>query len=170
MARPQESYLNCSEPLPQFYGEDRLVILPRDPHNIFAYWEVSPPTRNAIEECVGIEQQPEIIFLLRIYKHTRNNVKSEENYWDMEVGRESSDWYIPVAEAGCRYRAELGWQLPGGPFQSILRSNVVHTPRDSISDVIDENWQLLDWKARKLYQRISLHHLSSAEFWRGRKK
>ncbi len=170
MADPQTIYLNRGESLPQCYGEDRLVILPRDPYNIFAYWEISLPAREALEKRVGVEQWPEVTFTLRVYKHAWAEEKTVENYFDLEVDRESNNWYIPVPDADRFYHVELGWKLPESSFQSILRSNLIRTPRDGLSDLIDENWQLPDWKARKLFRRISMHHLSSAEFLRRRKK
>jgi len=57
VADPQTTYLNRGESLPQFYGVDRLVILPRDPYNIFAYWEVSLPTRDNLEKTAGVERR-----------------------------------------------------------------------------------------------------------------
>lgn len=169
MADLQTACLNRSESLPQFYGEDLLVILPRDPHNLFAYWEVALPTRSALEKTAGADKWPEAVFLLRVYKYARNSTETVEDFFDLKVGRENDSWYITVTEADRFYQAELGWKIPGGPFQPIIRSNLVRTPRDSLSDVIDENWQLPDWKARKLFRRISLYHLSSADFFRRRK-
>ncbi len=170
MPDAQTTYLNGGGSLPDLYGEDRLVILPRDPYNIFAYWEISLPTWSALEKRAGAERWPKAFFLLRTYKYARQDQKAAVSFFDQEVGRDNNNWYIPVAEADRFYRAELGWKLPGGPFHSILRSNLVRTPRDKLSDIIDENWQLPDWNARKLFRRISMHHLSSAEFFRRSKK
>lgn len=170
MPHAQITYLNGGGSLPDFYGEDRLVILPRDPHNIFAYWEVSLPTRSALEERAGADRCAEACYLLRIYKYAQDNTETAESFFDREVGRDHSNWYSHVTEADRFYRAELGWRLPGEPFQPILRSNLIRTPRDTLSNIIDENWQLPDWKARKLFRRISMHHLSSAEFFRRSKK
>ncbi len=170
MPDAQKTYLNGGGSLPDFYGEDRLVILPRDPYNIFAYWEISLPTRGILEERAGAKEWAEAFFLLRIYKYAHDDKNRAESFFDLEVGRDNKNWYIPVTEADRFYRAELGWRLPGEPFQSILRSNLIRTPRDNLSDIIDENWQLPDWKARKLFRRISTHHLSSAEFFSRSKK
>lgn len=169
MADLQTARLNRSESLPQYYGKDLLVILPRDPHNLFAYWEVALPTRSALEITEGADKWPEASFLLRIYKYARDSAETVEEFFDLKVGWENDSWYIAVTEADRYYQAELGWKIPGGTFKPIIRSNLVRTPRDSLSDVVDENWQLPDWKARKLFRRISLYHLSSADFFRRRK-
>lgn len=170
MADPQITYLNRGESLPQYYSEDRLVILPRDPYSIFAYWEISLPTRETFKKKAGGERWPEATFLLRVYKHAWTDQNIVESFVDLDVSQESGNWYIPVDSADRFYHVELGWKLPEGPFQPLLCSNTVRTPRDSLSDLIDENWQLPDWKARKLFRRISLYHLSSTEFFRRRNK
>ena len=58
---------------------------------------------------------------------------------------------------------ELGYVMPDGRYELILASNKVTTPRDRLSDILDEKWRLPDWQARKLYRRIALSHLSSQE-------
>ena len=170
MANPQTIILNRGETLPERYGEDRLVILPRDPHNIFAYWEISPQTREALERRAAEEGRPEINFCLRVYKYAWSEEEAVEGFFDIEVSGDNNNWYIEVPDADRYYHVELGWKTPQSSFRSLLRSNLIRTPRDSISDLIDENWQLPDWKAQKLFRRISLYHLSSAEFFRRRRK
>jgi hypothetical protein len=162
------SSLNRGRSLPHFYDEDRLVILPRDPRCIFAYWELSTATRERVEKQAGGEHQP--FYVLRVYQHARNDAENTESYFELHPGREDASWYITVPEPDRLYSVELGWISPQGSFQVLLHSNKIRTPRDSISEIIDEEWQLPDWKAQKLFRRISLHHLSSAEFMRRVKK
>lgn len=170
MNHTDKNDLNRGQSLPQYYAEDRLVILPRDPYCIFAYWELAGPTREALQAQVGAEQWPLVSYLLRIFKYSRSDEKTVEGYFDLNVSRIDDNWYVPVQDADRLYHAELGWKLPQGTFQSLLRSNSVRTPRDSISELIDAEWQLPDWKAQKLFRRISLYHLSSTEFFRRAKK
>lgn len=170
MSQREKSSLDYGAPLPQLYGEDRLVILPRDPHCIFCYWELSPSTRETLKEQAGAERWPDLSLLLRVFKHSCSDLKKVEGYFDLHLGRQEQHRYIAVPDADRPYHLELGWTPPQGSFQVLLRSRSVRTPRDGISDLVDEDWQLPDWKARKLYRRISLYHLSSAEFLRPRKK
>lgn len=170
MGHTEKSNFNRGQSLPQYYAEDRLVILPRDPYCIFAYWELSLPTREALKEEVGAGQWPGVSFLLRVFKYAWNDEATVESYIDLNISSEDDNWYISVQDADRLYHAELGWKLPQGSFQTLLRSNSVRTPRDSISDLIDEEWQLPDWKAQKLFRRISLYHFSSSEFFRRAKK
>lgn len=170
MVSSHQEYLNRGEALPRYYGEDRLVILARDPYSIFAYWEISAPTRERLKQEWGEERWEKAAPQMRIHKHERRREGSVESFYDIALREEADNWYIPVLEADRAYHAELGWRFPEGEFKPLLRSNTVHTPRDGLSDVIDEEWRLPDWKARKLYRRISLYHLSSPELFRRRKQ
>ena len=153
--------------LPPFYSEDRLVLLARDPYSIFAYWELSLSTEDRLRKSWDEEPKREPTLLLRIYKCHLSRQKDVENFFDIPVNYEANSWYISVNNAGRTYHAELGYLKPDKSFFAILRSNYIQTPRDSISDLIDEEWQLPDWKARKLFRRISVCHLSSPELlWR----
>lgn len=153
--------------LPPIYGEDRLVLLARDPYSIFAYWELSLPTEDRLRKSRGDKPGEDSTFLLRVYKHHLVCQREVENFIDIPVNYEIGNWYISVSDAGRTYHAELGCLKPDGSFFSVLCSNYIQTPRDSISDLIDEEWQLPDWKARKLFRRISVYHLSSPELlWR----
>ncbi len=149
--------------IPRYYGEDQLVLLPRDPHWLFAYWEISLPTRQGVfrewDETTRVEALPH----LRVFRHRWQKMWDIESYYDISLNEDTDDWYIQVSNADNFYHVELGWILPGGNFFSLLQSRPVRTPRDTISDIIDENWRLPDWKSRRLYRRISMYHLSSAE-------
>ena len=165
----QES-LNRGETLPLYYGEDRLVILPRDPYCLFAYWEVSMPTREALKHKWGEERWRKSDLQLRVYKHDWSDEAAVESFFDVVLEAETDNWYLPVLDSDRVYHTELGWRVPEGSFEPVLCSNAVRTPRDGLSDIIDAEWQLPDWKARKLYRRISLYHLSSPELLRRRKQ
>ncbi|NLZ28611.1 MAG: DUF4912 domain-containing protein [Firmicutes bacterium] len=149
--------------LPHRYEEDRLILLPRDPYCLFAYWEISTATGESIRKRwageTGEMGQPN----LRVFRHRWNHAGTIESHDDHRLEEKTDNWYIHVGAADNFYHVEWGWILPGGDFYSLLESNVVRTPRDGISEIIDEKWKLPDWKSRKLFRRISLYHLSSAE-------
>lgn len=170
MSSPHHEYLDRGETLPPYYGEDRLAVLARDPYCIFAYWEVSLPTRKQLQERLGEENWQNASLQLRVFKHAWSSDEKVESFFDVQLHHETDNWYLPVMDSDRLYHVELGWKLPGGSFEAVLRSNAVRTPRDGLSDIIDEEWQLPDWKARKLFRRISLHHLSSPELFRRRKQ
>lgn len=156
--------------LPHHYGEDRLVLLPRDPYCLYAYWEISAASSENRpkhrDEEGGNLARPN----LRVFRHGWNRIDTIESHVDYRLENETDNWYVHVSNADNYYHAEWGWVLPGGDFYPLLRSNIVRTPRDGFSEIIDENWKLPDWKSRKLYRRISLYHLSSTELIRRKTK
>ena len=152
--------------LPGSYEEDRLALLSRDPYSLFAYWEISSSTRERIREDWGEEIWHGSSPVLRICKHNRSKKGDIDSLVDINLEPDAANWYISINGPDHYYHAELGWRRPEGTFFSLLTSNLVRTPRDSISNLIDENWQLPDWKSRKLFRRISVYHLSSPELVR----
>lgn len=147
----------------RYYGEDYLTLLPRDPNCLFAYWEISVPTRQKVFREWDETARKGALPCLRVFRHEWQDPGNIHSYFDIKVEEDADSWYVHVSSADNFYHVELGWMLPEGIFYSLLQSGVVRTPRDSISDIIDENWKLPDWKSRRLYRRISLYHLSSPE-------
>lgn len=153
-------YLDRGKNLPLYYGEDRLVLLPRDPYWLFAYWEISLPTRQRLA-AEAPKDYASLDFVLRVHRFTKNN--EDGSYFDLSITPTADNWYIKAGVPDKQYYVELGCYLPGEGFKAILTSNTVRTPRDSLSEIIDENWRLPDWQARRLYWRISRSNLSSLE-------
>ncbi|NMB36296.1 MAG: DUF4912 domain-containing protein [Firmicutes bacterium] len=153
-------YLDRGRNLPSYYGENRLVLLPRDPYWLFAYWEIDIPTRQGLAKEMQ-RDYASLNFALRCHRFTENN--GVGSYFDLPVTPAADNWYIKAGIPDKQYRLEYGCYLPDGGFKVILTSNTVRTPRDSLSEIIDENWQLPDWQARRFYWRISRSNLSSLE-------
>lgn len=154
-------YLDGGENLPLYYGEDRLVLLPRDPYWLFTYWEISIPTRQRLEsETQNNWESFELA--LRVHRLDMDN-SGKESHFDIPINPFSDNWYIKAGVPDKKYQIEFGYYLPKKGFRTLLTSNIVSTPRDSLSNLIDENWQLPDWQARRLYRRISRINLSSLE-------
>ena len=159
-------HLGSEAALPERYGEDCLVLMARDPYCLYAYWEVNPP---ALAKLPRTGDEGACFPLrMRVFKHYYLREGEVESHFDLHLTPGSASWYITVGEPDCCYHAELGRLMPDGRFITLLCSNTVQTPRDSVSEIIDENWHLPDWKARKLYRRIALSHLSSPELFRWR--
>jgi hypothetical protein len=158
-----KEFLDGEKNLPSSYGRDRLVLLPRDPYWIFAYWEISPSTYLFLERET---RQPKdfLELVLRVYRyHWGYDNDKVESHFDLKLSPSTNNWYINAGVPDRKYKTELGYYLADTEFKSFLTSNFVMTPRDSLSDVIDEKWRLPDWQARRLYRRITLSNLSSPE-------
>ncbi|MBL8799629.1 MAG: DUF4912 domain-containing protein [Planctomycetia bacterium] len=139
--------------LPHGYGKDRIVVLVRDPYWLHAYWEL---TRNSIqraEAALGQEWHgaKPILRLLDVSSHDTTST-SESTIRDIEIHGGCNNWYLEVGSPPKSFRVDIGYLSPNGRFYVIARSNVVHTPRANVSDVIDENWADIDSKqADRIY-------------------
>ncbi len=130
--------------LPPRYGEDKIVLMARDPNWLFAYWEITA----AKQEEQGIEPKTwqASCPVLRVYDVTdvEFNGTNANSFVDIPITEEADRWHIQVGQPNRSFCVELGRVLPGGSFIGLLRSNIVTTPRASLSEAIDEEWMWIE--------------------------
>lgn len=141
--------------LPRRYGEDRLVLLARDPYWLFAYWELSATKQEKFEEIYGSGSWKASRPILRLYDVT--GIEDFQGYnahyfVDIPINDEADNWYIEVGKPNRTFCVDLGRILPSGTFVPLLRSNPAHTPRASLSECLDEEWLWLEEIYRSLYK------------------
>lgn len=139
--------------LPSQYGEDKAVLLVRDPWWVFCYWEVTPRTYNQVTDLMrksGLAADKQV---LRVYDVTGTSVNRPNCFFDIEVGSYANNWYIDVGKPDTDWMIEIGFRAANGRFFALVRSNMVRTPRFGISDVIDEEWMLPDDLYWQLFAR-----------------
>jgi hypothetical protein len=126
--------------LPSGYDDNRFVLLARDPHWLYAYWDFSTEEiRTALTKLGSQEVRP----ILRIFDVTYIDFNGT-NAWnsvDIELTPFATTWYIPVSQPDASYCAEMGYQSPDGRFVALGRSNVVITPRDGASPDTTLHWE-----------------------------
>lgn len=116
--------------VPRSYGVDRLVLLPRDPWSLFAYWELTPTTRLAALRALGAEAR-EACEVLRIHDVTFLTFAGD-NAWhtvDVELPPGAESWYVQVWQPAASYCAEIGLRTASGRIVPLLRSNTITAPR-----------------------------------------
>jgi hypothetical protein len=135
--------------LPRTYGDDRIVIMTRDPFVVHAYWEATPARLDREKAWFGWESK----LCVRIYDITGVLFDGGNaiGYFDQEVFERTGNWYFDLGRPGHSFCADLGLLSPAGRFLTLSRSNPVTMPRDGVSDVIDEEWMLVDEEFWKLY-------------------
>ncbi len=131
--------------LPAGYGDDRVVVLPRDPYWLFSYWEISDGLRTAVGRQHGPRVWEEGRLTLRVYDVTDLPFDGTNAHrsWDIGVGG-ASNWYVNVGTPDREWCLDLGLALPDGRFIVLARSNVVRTPADGFSALTDAEWLTLD--------------------------
>jgi hypothetical protein len=127
--------------LPRTYGRDRIVLLPRDPWWVFAYWEVTPSTRIGALRALGAQAEG-AREVLRVYDVTFITFTGD-NAWlsfDVDVAPGADHWYLNVGRPAASFCVELGLRTADGRFLPLARSNVVTTPRSSASPDTTVRW------------------------------
>ena len=131
------------------YGENVCVLLVRDPWCVFSYWEISISLwEGARLKCKDSKYRE----ILRVYDVTgleSKNLNSCNSYFDIELAPFIESWYINLKKPGRSYIAEVGLKTDKGEFHAIISSNVAVTPRYGPSDLVDEEWMVVEedyWK------------------------
>ena len=162
-----QGYVDRGGPLPDTYGDTLIVLLPRDPQWIFAYWEISDRTKEDVSKKYGANILQRSKPAIRVYDVTNVNFNGSNanRSFDIFITPEAKNWYIYVGMPKRNYCADLGLLVDDGVFITLARSNVVATPAGGISDVYDEQWMLVKDDFEKLMKISGIDKIgaSSAE-------
>jgi hypothetical protein len=107
---------------PQSYGVNRVRLLVKDPHWLFAHWDVDSRVR---EQLRG-EKGERFAALARL---TLRLVDKGAAGHAIVLPEGARSWYLRAAPGHRSYEVELGLTLPSGEYRSLARSNAVSTPR-----------------------------------------
>lgn len=126
---------------PHAYGDNRIVLLVRDPHWLHAYWEITDDKYREASAILGgdFKSSREV---LRIHDASTQPWSS----FDINIFGGARNWYINVPRPNRTYVVDIGCISPDGRFIVMARSNAVTTPRDGPSDIIDEEWMTIDFE------------------------
>jgi hypothetical protein len=153
--------------LPQGYGEERIVLMARDPYWAFVYWETTPARLEREKAWFGWDSK----LAVRLYDITGVpfDGMNANGYYDQEVFDRVGSWYFDLARPSHSFCADIGLLTPDGRFLTLARSSSVTLPREGVSDVLDQEWMLLDEEFWKLYGAPGgLSSPEVQEMWRRR--
>jgi len=109
--------------LPEAYGTGRLFLTARDPHWLYAYWDL---TGQQMADCRG--QAADGRLVLRVFEQNHAAAIQE-----LTLHHDSRNWYIPVDKAATTYSTELGYWRHDGHFHVVGRSRETTTPPEAVS-------------------------------------
>src|SRR5580700_2169402 len=117
-----EFSVDAGSPLPEGYGDNRLVIMSRDPFWFFAYWEITHERAEQIRVAHGRDSWDEAVLVVRVYDLGEANQipVDSASHFDVEVHNLSRQTYVQVPFAGHTYVADLGLRWPNGKFVSLF--------------------------------------------------
>jgi len=153
--------------VPAGYGEDRMVLMVKDPLWLFAYWEVRPETERSVRSQLLPSEIPDLRSVLRVYDVTDVEFPTEPAHrsFDIPLSGLATSWYIETNAPNRSFIVEIGLLTASGRFFMLARSNRVTTPRAGPSEIIDEAWATTDELFWKLIGSSALLGGSSPMVW-----
>lgn len=118
---PEEKFVSAEGKLPEAYGTKRLFLAARDPHWLYAHWDL---TREQQRHYNARSVDGHLV--LRVFVSRLENAPLAE----IHVHPESRHWFIHVGRGGTKYVAELGYPGGGGVWTRVAASEATLTPED----------------------------------------
>jgi hypothetical protein len=122
-----DNFLKSIYELPSEYNGSFIKLMAKDPHCLFAYWEISAISIAQFYETFGQELWDKSVPALKITNISKND------YFFIQINDFSKSWYINVSDASCLYMAEIGRRINNAFFVSMAGSNPASTPCDNVS-------------------------------------
>ena len=144
---PQERHETT---IPEKYADDKIVLMTRDPHWCYVYWDLSLGLMES--KAKSIKEKYDLV--LRVYDITDVNFdgSNSHKFIDIQVNGEAGNWYINVWDAGRSYIVDIGYKTASGKFILLARSNAVIAPSDDVSQHTDEEWMVVDEDFEELFR------------------
>jgi hypothetical protein len=139
--------------IPTGYGDDRIVLMVKDPWWLYAYWEIQPATERAVRSQLLPHEVARLQSILRVYDVTGIDFPAQPAHqsFDISLSGLATNWYIQADAPGRSFIVEIGLLTNNGRFLLLARSNRVTAPRFGPSDVIDGAWMTTDEAYWKLF-------------------
>ncbi len=123
--------------LPESYGTKKLFLTARDPHWLYAHWDL---TREQQLELNSASTDGHLV--LRIFA---GKIEGHPAY-EIHVHPESRHWFAHVERAGNSYAAELGYYSALGKWMRVAVSSGTVTPPDAVSQDDDTEFATIPFE------------------------
>ncbi len=121
---PAQHFETAETELPEAYGTRKLFLTARDPHWLYAHWDLTREQQLKLNARSAAGH-----LVLRLYA---GKVEGHP-VCDIHVHPESRHWFAHVEHAGKSYAAELGYYSPARRWTRIAVSSATVTPPDAAS-------------------------------------
>jgi len=138
---------------PVIKGEDRIVLMVRDPYWLHAHWDIARATVERAKAAL-IDNWHSVKPVLRLLKFDDSGTteSSETVYREIEIHGGVRNWYIDVGDPPSRFQIIMGYTTGNNRrFYELVRSNVVTTPMPGSKDSFDDHWADIAKDAEKIY-------------------
>lgn len=116
-------------PLPNVYYTNEIVLMPKNPNTLFAYWEIKEEKFLEMKEKFNIKDD-------LIIKILKGNEEIKRIIRKNRIGSH----YINDVYANEVYKVELGFEDYQGIYHLVAESTEVIAPTDKISDNLSVRW------------------------------
>ncbi|MGB8369317.1 MAG: DUF4912 domain-containing protein [Limisphaerales bacterium] len=125
---PAQHFETAETELPEAYGTKKLFLTARDPHWLYAHWDLTREQQLKLNARSATGH-----LILRIYA---GKVQGHP-VCEIHVHPESRHWFAHVERAGNSYAAELGYYSSARRWACIAVSSTTITPPDAVSTESD---------------------------------
>jgi hypothetical protein len=121
---PSQHFEAAETELPEAYGTQKLFLIARDPHWLYAHWDLTREQQLQLNARSAAGH-----LILRIY------ISKVEGHpiCEIHVHPESRHWFAHVERAGNSYAAELGYYSTPRRWTRVAVSSATVTPPDAVS-------------------------------------
>jgi hypothetical protein len=134
---PTSQSFGVEAELPESYGTKKLFLTARDPHWLYAHWDLTRDQQLKLNA-----QSSDGHLVLRIYAQ---KIEGHPAY-EIHVHPESRHWFTHVERAGNSYVAELGYYSALGKWTRISVSSGTMTPPDAVSTETDADFATIPFE------------------------
>ncbi len=158
-----------SEPdllIPEKYNIDKIKAYPVNPEWAHVYWELSDQMIADLKLKLSSGGK----LVLRLYDVTFIDFdgKNAHRIMQNDIFLDTKGWYVKHQQPDADYIAEVGIVYFDGSYEHLLRSNVFHSPRNSISDDLSEKWidpkEIISLRKKGLFNPIDYNYYNKPSF------
>ncbi len=117
--------------LPEAYGTGNLLLAARDPHWLYAHWDLTDQQQYRYNALSADHH-----LIVRVHPDNQSGQPMRE----IHLQPESRHWFIRVERAGTQYIAELGYYHRDRRWRSIASSGAAITPVDTVAEDRTVRW------------------------------
>ena len=154
--------------IPTGYGDDRIILMVKDPWWLYAYWEIQSSTERAARSQLLPQEVAGLQTVLRVHDVTGIEFPAQSalRSFDISLSGLATNWYIHTNAPNSSFIVDIGILTNTGRFLLLARSNRVTTPRAGPSEIVDEAWMVSDEAYTKLFgSAVGLGMGSSPSGW-----
>ncbi|MBU0571814.1 MAG: DUF4912 domain-containing protein [Candidatus Omnitrophica bacterium] len=132
---------SVSLPIPECWGDNKIVLMVRDPWMLYAYWEIQADVENRVIKEIekkGLVVSKSVLKVRDVMDGSA--VEGSPVFSSFDLKNYANSWYIQIENSGKKWAVDIGIESTTGEFFLLARSNIVKAPFYGVSGIYDEEW------------------------------